>query len=435
MVIKVIHTADVHFGMENYGKIDPQSGIHSRLLDFNRAFNECIDYALAEKVDVFLFAGDAYKTAHPSPTQQRLMMQSLLRLFREDIPVVMVIGNHDNPLSFGKAHALEIFHQMPIKGFHVIAQPSTLHLETRNGPLNIVGIPWPSRTTVSLQGAHAYSSGAALSEYISSAVSSIIAQLAAELDPTVPAILAGHLTVSSGIFSGSEKRAIYGTDPIFLPSQLAVHPFDYVALGHLHRYQNLNPHGYPAVVYSGSIDRVDFGERKETKGFCLVKIPEKGAATHEFIPVATRPFIQIEVTLVDNDLSYTEQLLQALKKYELHQSIVKIIYHLPPHSRERVDITAVQNACAEAQHLVGIIPVRHTSITQPRNTRINHQMDITKLLDTYFESKPELLPHKERLMAKALAILKDYDAIQTAAPQNRPASGADHPSTTPVDKT
>ena len=47
-------------------------------------------------------------------------------------------------------------------------------------------------------------------------------------------------------------------------------------MGHLHRYQNLNQHGYPAVVYSGSIERVDFGERKEDKGFCFVKIIEKG---------------------------------------------------------------------------------------------------------------------------------------------------------------
>src|SRR6202030_3232161 len=103
-------------------------------------------------------------------------------------------------------------------------------------------------------------------EYISQAVAHIIKDAAEKLDPTVPAVLAGHLTVSSGIFSGSEKRAVYGNDPVLLPSQLAVAPYDYVALGHLHRYQNLNPQGHPAIVYSGSIERIDFGERKEEKG-------------------------------------------------------------------------------------------------------------------------------------------------------------------------
>lgn len=81
-----------------------------------------------------------------------------------------------------------------------------------------------------------------------------------------------------------------------MPSQLAIQPFDYVALGHLHRYQDLNPNGYPAIVYSGSIERVDFGERKEAKGFCLVNV-ERNNTTHQFIEGPMRPFIQIEVKL------------------------------------------------------------------------------------------------------------------------------------------
>src|SRR6202035_5573587 len=96
---------------------------------------------------------------------------------------------------------------------------------------------------------HLYKTGIEITQYISKAVTNIITDCAQKLDPNVPAVLAGHLTVSSGIFSGSEKRAIYGNDPTFLPSQLAIAPFDYVALGHLHRYQNLNQNGYPAIVY------------------------------------------------------------------------------------------------------------------------------------------------------------------------------------------
>jgi DNA repair protein SbcD/Mre11 len=80
-MIRFIHTADVHFGMENYGKIDAQTGIHSRLLDFKQSFDRCIDYAINQNVDLFVFAGDAYKTANPTPTQQKLLMQSLLRLY------------------------------------------------------------------------------------------------------------------------------------------------------------------------------------------------------------------------------------------------------------------------------------------------------------------------------------------------------------------
>ena len=99
-MIQFIHTADIHFGMENYGRIDPETGIHSRLLDFERALNYCIDKAIEKKIDFFLFAGDAYKTAYPSPTQQKLLMRCFLRLYKANIPIVIVVGNHDNPLTF-----------------------------------------------------------------------------------------------------------------------------------------------------------------------------------------------------------------------------------------------------------------------------------------------------------------------------------------------
>src|SRR5882724_4665619 len=113
-MIRFIHTADIHFGMENYGRPDIKTGVHSRLLDFERALDFCVDAAIEQKVDLFLFAGDAYKTATPSPTHQRMLLKCFLRLYDAKIPIVMVVGNHDNPLSFGKTHALEIFGQLPV---------------------------------------------------------------------------------------------------------------------------------------------------------------------------------------------------------------------------------------------------------------------------------------------------------------------------------
>lgn len=401
-MIKFIHTADIHFGMENYGKIDPSTGIHSRLLDFNAALNACIDRAITEEVDFFLFSGDAYKTAHPSPTQQRLLFQCLLRLFKAQIPVVLIIGNHDNPLSFGKAHALDLFGQLPITGFHVIAKPTSFVLQTKSGPVQIIGIPWPSRTTLAINNAHAHTTATELTQYIAQSVATIIQQYTEQLDAEMPAVLAGHLTVSSGIFSGSEKRAIYGTDPVLLPSQLALNPLDYVALGHLHRYQNLNEDGHPAVVYSGSIERVDFGERKEDKGFCLVTIHDKQKTTHEFIKSPMRSFIQIDVQLDDNT-THTEQVLAALKKYTLSGAVVKIVYHVPAHKKDRVDIQVIQQACADAHYLVGIFPVRDIA-PKERRLQLKVDMSLEHLLDAYFASKPEYANKRESLLKRALEL-------------------------------
>jgi exonuclease SbcD len=391
--------------MENYGRIDPKTGIHTRLLDFQKALNTCIDHAIAHNVDFFMFSGDAYKTAHPSPTQQKLFFNCLMRLFKANIPVVIVIGNHDNPLSFGKAHSLDIFQDLPLEGFHVIAKPTILPLQTKSGLVNIVGIPWPTRNTISMSNAHLYKSSIEITEYISKAVSAIIADCASKLDPHVPAILAGHLTVSSGVFSGSEKRAIYGNDPLFLPSQLALKPFDYVALGHLHRYQNLNPNGHPAIVYSGSIERIDFGERKEDKGFCLVHIESKEKTTHQFIKGPARPFIQVEVYLQPG-ADQTQQILDELEKYELADAVVKIVYHIPPGKKDLVDIKALERTCLNAMHLVGIIPVRKPE-TRERRAAMNVEMDLPTLLGTYFLTKPELKDKKDQLIEKAMQLYEE----------------------------
>lgn len=410
-MIRFIHTADIHFGMENYGKLDTKTGIHSRLLDFERALNFCIDVAIEKKVDFFLFSGDAYKTANPSPTQQRLLMRCLMRLYKANIAVIIVVGNHDNPLSFGKANSLDVFSELPVDGFHVIAKPTTLNLKTKNGAINIVGIPWPTRNTIALGATHSLKTASQITEYISKAVAAIIKDSAANLDPKIPAVLAGHLTVSSGIFSGSEKRAIYGTDPILLPSQLAIKPFDYVALGHLHRYQNLNPKGYPAVVYSGSIERVDFGERKEDKGFCLVSISEKNKTSYEFIKTPMRPFIQVEVKLKP-DKNQTQQITQALEKHDLKDAVVKIKYHVPPGKKDFVDINTVQRACAEAIHVVGIIPI-HIPTVREKRSGLKVSMDLATLLGAYFDGKPELQDKREDLISKALSLVEEQQEKET----------------------
>ncbi|CDK30967.1 metallophosphoesterase family protein [Candidatus Babela massiliensis] len=401
-MIKFIHTADIHFGVENYGRLDVKTGIHSRLLDFYKVLNFCVDTAIEHNVDFFLFAGDAYKTANPTPTHQKLFMQCMLKLHKANIPIVMVVGNHDNPLSFGKAHALDIFNQIPLDGFEIISKPRIVMLKTKSGLVQIVGIPWPTRNSITLNNEHINLNQNDITSYISKAVSKIIEELASQLDPNLPAVLTGHLTVSSGIFSGSEKQAVYGTDPIFLPSQLGIKPFDYVALGHLHRFQNLNPQNNPPIIYAGSLERIDFGERKEEKGFCLVKINNKQSTTYEFIKTPTRAFIQIDVYLNEIE-SQTEQILKKILDYNIANAIIKILYHIPNNLKDRVDLSAIQQACSKAWYIVGVFPIRAQALRQKRLS-LKVDMDLKKLLESYFDNKLEYKRNKEKLVEKALIL-------------------------------
>ena len=386
--MKFFHTADIHFGVENYGKTDPATGIHSRLLDFKKSLEFAVNQAIEQNIDFFLLCGDAYKTAHPTPTQQKFLIQLLLRLQQANIPVIIIVGNHDHPLSFGKANALDVFSDLPLTGLHVFSKPESRTIETKNGPIQIVGIPWPTKNNLVTHEEHRFKTTQEISIYISEKIGQIITQFAQNLNPNLPSVLAAHLTVSSGVFSGSEKCAIMGNDPIFLPSQLAIKPFDYVALGHLHRYQNVNSNGYPAIVYSGSVERIDFGERKEEKGFCSVEIKineNVKSCNFTFIKTPIRPMLQIEVTLaIDKD--QTEQIIQAIAQHTIEEAIIKIVYHLPPGKTDTVDLYAIERACAKAHFITGVIPI-HKPVTRQARPHVTGKMDIETLLTKYFAHK------------------------------------------------
>lgn len=409
-MIRFFHVSDIHFGVENYGRIDPATGIHTRLLDFKKSLDTCIEQAIEQEVDFFLFTGDAYKTSHPTPTQQRLLIDSFLQLQKAQIPVIIIVGNHDHPLSFGKANALDVFGQLPVNGFHVFSKPETFILETKKGPVQIVGIPWPTRNAVASLDAHRFKTAAEITNYISERVSGIITNLASELNPAIPAVLAGHLTVTSGVFSGSEKTAVFGTDPLFLPSQLAIKPFDYVALGHLHRYQNLNEGGYPAVVYAGSVERVDFGERKEPKGYVAVEINEAATdirTTHTFVELPARPMIQIDLDVVAGK-SQTEQILAELEKINITDAIIKIVYRLPDGVADNVDLLAIQRATSKAMYVTGIIPVK-TIVTRERRTQLSVSMDLTTMLSRYFDAKAVSELTRSELLQKAAELKSEVE--------------------------
>lgn len=59
--MRILHLADLHLGIENYGRINPATGLHSRLHDYLDRLDEAIGIAITERVDLLLIAGDVYK--------------------------------------------------------------------------------------------------------------------------------------------------------------------------------------------------------------------------------------------------------------------------------------------------------------------------------------------------------------------------------------
>ena len=148
MAIKIAHIADVHIGMENYGRVDPETGLNSRLLDFQNSLDYAVDYALKEQVDLAIFAGDAYKTKEPSPTHQRMFISSMKKFIDGGVPLILLTGNHDLPNAPGKAHTLDVLKIIEDDRVIIADQPKVHVLRTNNGEVQVAALPYLTRSTL-----------------------------------------------------------------------------------------------------------------------------------------------------------------------------------------------------------------------------------------------------------------------------------------------
>lgn len=403
--IRVLHFADIHIGMENYGHLDSATGINSRVLDFLRRFDEVITYGLKHDVDLVIFAGDAFKTRDPNPTLQREFARRVKRLVDAGVPLVMLVGNHDLPAMEKKASSIDIYRTLGVPNV-IVSWEEALHIvETKRGRVQIATAPYPMRNRLMAQAEHQGKSIEELDKSLQEIVGDNIRALADQIDARWPAILTGHFTVSGAVY-GSERSVMIGGDVPALKSVLTDGPWDYVALGHIHKHQDLNEGRYPAVVYPGSLERIDFGEEREAKGFCWVELV-KGQTTWQFVEVAARPFVTISVdgrSAVDP----TEAVLAAIAQQSVTGAIVRVTVRL--RADQDLHDQDVRAALREADFVAGI----------------NRQVD-QAARDRLGGVSPEGLTH-DQLLARYLSakqIPADRAAIllQRAADLMRPNGG------------
>src|SRR5512143_3777750 len=237
--INVLHFADIHIGMENYGHIDSSTGINSRVIDFLRRLDELIEYGLEHEVDLVIFAGDAFKTRDPSPTLQREFARRVKRFVDAHVPVVMLVGNHDLPAMEKKASSIDIYRTLGVPNV-IIGWAEDLHvIETKRGTVQVATAPYPMRNRLLSQAENKGKSIEELDKSLQDIVGDNIRALAEQLNPDWPTILTGHFTVSGAQY-GSERSVMIGRDVAVLKSVLADGPWDYVALGHMHKPQDLS---------------------------------------------------------------------------------------------------------------------------------------------------------------------------------------------------
>ena len=384
--IRIVHFADLHIGMENYGRVDPATGLNRRVVDFLNRLDDVVSYAIDHDADLVLFAGDAFRTRRPSPTDQREFAQRIRRLSDAGIPVILLVGNHDVPVMSQRASSIEIFRTLAVPEVTVADRPAVHRLATKRGPLQVAVMPYPVRQRLLTREQFRRMSQEELDQATTQVVVQTIEGLRSQLTDGEPAVLMGHFSVGGAELS-SERNIMVGRDVTIPLSALTDASWCYVALGHIHRHQDLVPKGdagaAPPVVYAGSLERVDFGEERQDKGFCWVEL-DGDAATWTYVPLPARRFVTVRLDVRDEEdpLAAVET---GIGTRDLEDAVVRLI----------VRMTAEQEPTLRDADLAPMLDAAfHAQISRDVDRTVRDRLDglepaaltPTRLLERYLEA-------------------------------------------------
>ena len=240
---KFIHVSDLHLGLETYGTTDARTGLNSRTLDILQALDQTINFAIQNDIKLIVASGDIFNSKLVSNNVINAWYERVKRISDNDIDLFVLSGNHDKSKILTNKCALDLSNTLQLKNVY-----STDGLEE---PLDLGYVQiyspsywWDLET---------------LEEKINIA--------AKKIDFTRPSILVCHLQTETPEYKHKAFMEDLKTVPLSL---LISHPWQYVALGHLHKPQPL--HESPLVCYAGSLVNCSFNEEGDNKGFNVITV-------------------------------------------------------------------------------------------------------------------------------------------------------------------
>ena len=259
--MKLLHTSDWHVGKLIRGQ--------SRADEHRAVLAEIAAVAADETVDLVLVAGDLFETSAPGPESEAVVYQALLDL-AQVAPVVVIGGNHDNPRRLQAVAPL-----LSLGRVTVLGQPAApddggvVHLDAGGTPVCLALLPFVSKRSIvkahDLMADDAYEHAQAYDDR----VRSVVARLCDGFVADTVNLVCAHAFAAGGTTGGGE-RSVHTIEDYSVGAQAFPVGAQYVALGHLHRAQDIP--GPTRIHYSGSPLQLDFGEGRDTKSVAVVDL-------------------------------------------------------------------------------------------------------------------------------------------------------------------
>ena len=273
--MRLIHTSDWHLGRRLRG-VD-------RTPEIEFALENLLQQAKERSVDAVLVAGDIFETPSPNADATKVAYNFFCQLKAANIPAVIIAGNHDSAKRIdGIAELLSHV------GVYALGRPrrgdrgGIIKLDTSDGKLCVAAMPFASERRL-LQARDLWDkSDLEQRQQYREVVSYLLEDLVQGFEADSVNVIMAHLTMGSAIPSNSEVD-FYTRDAYSLSEQIIPTTAQYIALGHIHKPQQIS--NAAPTYYSGSLIQVDFGEAGEEKGFNLIDVEPNRPAKVEFVTI------------------------------------------------------------------------------------------------------------------------------------------------------
>jgi DNA repair protein SbcD/Mre11 len=275
--MKILHTSDWHVGKVLKGQ--------SRAEEHAAVLAEIVEIARAEQPDLVLVAGDLFDSAAPTPAATRLVTGALSALRGTGAEVVAIAGNHDNGAALDALRPWAEAAGITLRGTVRTADDHVITRTTAAGePWRLVALPFLSqRYAVRATELFELSAAEATQTYADH-LRRMIEALTTGFGTDAVNLITTHLTVVGATTGGGEREA-HTIAAYAVPATIFPASTHYVALGHLHREQQVP--GAAPVRYCGSPLAIDFGEGDNTPGVTMVEVAVGGTAKTRHVPTST----------------------------------------------------------------------------------------------------------------------------------------------------
>ena len=318
--MKILHVSDSHLGYSAYRKTT-DDGINLREIDIYNAFEEFVNYAIKSKADLVLHAGDLFDSVRPNNRALTFAIKQIIRLSDAKIPIVIIAGNHEHPKLKETGHIFSIFEH--IKDVYPIynAKYEKINFKIKNEEVMIHALPQCELKT----------------------------KFNEEIKKIKPSSDVDYnIFISQGAVAGIKVFSMNEFNELIIPSNIFEKGFDYIALGHYHKYSKLSDNAF----YSGSTERLSFTEATDKKGF-IEFILKKGKMSHKLIEINSRKMADTKAIKCSN-LKLDEvmkKIKDAVKEVKPKEKIFRItLDDIPNQIYRGLDFDVIRKLSSDAIH-------------------------------------------------------------------------------------